>query len=78
MASSEAPSKVKVVIETVERIGIEFEQLEKCSVEVRNDIQKAMHETDKSIDTQRIINTISHLDKSLAYLRFIKHVETIR
>ncbi|XP_076644100.1 RAD50 interactor 1 [Halictus rubicundus] len=77
MASSEAPSKVKVVIETVERIGNEFEHLEKSSVEFRNDIQKAMHETDKSIDMQRIINTISHLDKSLAYLSFIKHVENI-
>ncbi|XP_031841131.1 RAD50 interactor 1 isoform X2 [Nomia melanderi] len=77
MASSEAPSKVKVVIESVEKIDTTFQQLEESSAQFRNDIQKALHETDKSIDMQRIINTISHLDKTLAYLNFIKHVESI-
>ncbi|KZC07326.1 PREDICTED: RAD50-interacting protein 1 [Dufourea novaeangliae] len=77
MASSEAPSKVKVVIESVEKITTEFQQLEIASTEFRNDIQKAMYENDKSLDMQKIINTISQLDKSLAYLSFVKYVENI-
>ena len=78
MASSEAPSKVKVVIESVERVSIEFQQLEESSIEFRDDIQKAILGNDKSLEMQRVINVISYLDKSLAYLNLIKYVEKIR
>ncbi|XP_076671393.1 RAD50 interactor 1 isoform X1 [Andrena cerasifolii] len=77
MASSEAPSKVKVVIENVERISIEFQQLEESSIEFRDDIQKAILGNDKSLEMQKVINVISYLDKSLAYLNLIKYVEKI-
>lgn len=78
MASSEAPSKVKVVIENVERISVEFQQLEESSIEFRDDIQKAILGNDKSLEMQKVINVISYLDKSLAYLNLIKYVEKIR
>lgn len=78
MASSEAPSEVKMIIENVERTSIEFQQLEKCSEEFRNNIQEIMCENDKNLNIQEIIDTISYLDKSLAYLHFIKYVENIR
>ncbi|XP_076179818.1 RAD50 interactor 1 [Ptiloglossa arizonensis] len=77
MASSEAPSEVKMIIENVERTSIEFQQLEKCSEEFRNNIQEIMCENDKNLNIQEIIDTISYLDKSLAYLHFIKYVENI-
>ncbi|XP_053982262.1 RAD50-interacting protein 1 [Hylaeus volcanicus] len=77
MASSEAPSKVKVVIQSVERISIEFEQLGKCSEKFRSSIQEITSEKGSNLDIQEIINTISYLDKSLAYLHFIKYVENI-
>lgn len=78
MASTEAPSKVKAVIESVEKISIEFLQLEKNSAEFRGNIQETMQENDKSFEMQKIIDVISYLDKSLSYLNFIKYVENIR
>lgn len=77
MASTEAPSKVKAVIESVEKISIEFQQLEKNSAEFRGNIQETMQENDKSFEMQKIIDVISYLDKSLSYLNFIKYVENI-
>ncbi|KOC70466.1 RAD50-interacting protein 1 [Habropoda laboriosa] len=77
MASTEAPSKVKAVIENVERISIEFQQLKEASTEFKDDIQQMMHENDKSLEMQKIIDVISYLDKSLSYLNFIKYVENI-
>ncbi|XP_043262177.1 RAD50-interacting protein 1 [Colletes gigas] len=77
MASSEAPSKVKVVIESVERTSIEFERLQKCSEEYRNDVQRVTSNNDSNLDVQKNVETISYLDKSLAYLNFIKYVENI-
>lgn len=78
MASSEAPSKVKAVIENVEKIDIEFQQLQKVFTEFRENIQETMHENDKSLEMQKIINVITYLNKSLSYLNFIKYVENIR
>lgn len=78
MASSEAPSKVKAVIENVEKIDIEFQQLQKAFIEFRENIQETMHENDKSLEMQKIINVINYLNKSLSYLNFIKYVENIR
>ncbi|XP_031369551.1 RAD50-interacting protein 1 isoform X3 [Apis dorsata] len=77
MASSEAPSKVKAVIENVEKIDIEFQQLQKVFTEFRENIQETMHENDKSLEMQKIINVITYLNKSLSYLNFIKYVENI-
>lgn len=78
MASSEAPSKVKAVIENVEKIDIEFQQLQKAFIKFRENIQETMHENDKSLEMQKIINVINYLNKSLSYLNFIKYVENIR
>ncbi|KAK1137114.1 hypothetical protein K0M31_001641 [Melipona bicolor] len=78
MASTEAPSKVKAVVESVEQISIEFQQLEKSSSEFKSDIEETMQENDKSLqEMQKIIDVISYLDKSLSYLNFIKYVEDI-
>ncbi|KOX69007.1 RAD50-interacting protein 1 [Melipona quadrifasciata] len=78
MASTEAPSKVKAVVESVEQISIEFQQLEKSSSEFKSDIEETMQKNDKSLqEMQNIIDVISYLDKSLSYLNFIKYVENI-
>ncbi|CAL7948671.1 unnamed protein product [Xylocopa violacea] len=77
MASTEATSRVKAVIESVERISIEIQQLEETCAEFRSDIEETMHEDDKSLEMQKIIDTISYLDKSLSYLNFIKYIENI-
>lgn len=78
MASSEAPSKVKAVIENVEKIDIEFQQLQKAFIEFKENIQETMQENDKSLEMQKIINVITYLNKSLLYLNFIKYIENIR
>lgn len=78
MVSSEAPSKVKAVIENVEKIDIEFQQLQKAFTEFRENIQETMQENDKSLEMQEIINVITYLNKSLSYLNFIKYIENIR
>lgn len=77
MASTEAPSKVKAVVENVEKVSIEFQQLQVAFEEYRNEIEETAHESDKSLEMQKIIDTISYLDKSLSYLNFVKHVEDI-
>ncbi|XP_061942142.1 RAD50-interacting protein 1 isoform X1 [Apis cerana] len=77
MVSSEAPSKVKAVIENVEKIDIEFQQLQKAFTEFRENIQETMQENDKSLEMQEIINVITYLNKSLSYLNFIKYIENI-
>lgn len=78
MASTEAPSKVKAVVENVEKIGLEFQQLEEISNEFKGSIQETMHENDKNLEMQKIIDVISYLDKSLSYLNFVKYIENIR
>ncbi|CAK9833013.1 RAD50-interacting protein 1 [Anthophora retusa] len=77
MASTEAPSKVKAVIESVERVSIEYQQLKEASLMFKDEIREMMHENDKSLEMQKIIDVISYLDKSLSYLNFIKYVENI-
>ncbi|XP_076248930.1 RAD50 interactor 1 isoform X2 [Calliopsis andreniformis] len=77
MASSEAPSKVKVVIENVEKVTVEFQEVEKSSVKFRDNIQNAILSLDKSFNMQEVISTINHLDRSLAYLKLIKCIENI-
>lgn len=49
MASTEAPSKVKAVIESVEKINTEFQRLEQTSVEFRSNVQETIHENEKSL-----------------------------
>lgn len=78
MASTEAPSKVKAVIESVEKIGIEIEQLQVSSGELSENIQEALHENDKNLELQDIVNKIGQLDKTLSYLNFVKCIEDIR
>lgn len=78
MASTEAPSKVKAVIESVENINTEFQRLEQSSIEFRSSVQETIHENDKTLNVQEIIDAISYLEKSLSYLNFIKYVEDIR
>lgn len=78
MASSEAPSRVKVVIENVEKISTEFQQLEESSTKFRDTIQETILESDNGFAMQDVINKINYLDKSLAYLNLIKCVENIR
>lgn len=77
MASSEAPSRVKVVIENVEKISTEFQQLEESSTKFRDTIQETILESDNGFAMQDVINKINYLDKSLAYLNLIKCVENI-
>ncbi|XP_012148254.1 RAD50 interactor 1 isoform X2 [Megachile rotundata] len=78
MASTEAPSKVKAVIESVEKINTEFQRLEQTSIEFRSNVQETIHENERSLKVQEIINSISYLEKCLSYLNFIKYVEDIR
>ncbi|XP_046142694.1 RAD50-interacting protein 1 isoform X2 [Osmia bicornis bicornis] len=77
MASTEAPSKVKAVIESVENINTEFQRLEQSSIEFRSSVQETIDENDKTLNVQEIIDAISYLEKSLSYLNFIKYVEDI-
>jgi len=78
MASTTAPSKVKPVIENVERISCEIEQLQESSATLRKQIEETFNENDKNLELQGVIDRIGQLDKSLSYLCFIKYIENIR
>lgn len=78
MASTTAPSKVKAVIEGVERVGCEIEQLQGISTDLRERIEETLSENDKNLELQEVIDQIGQLDKTLSYLYFIQYIENLR
>ncbi|XP_029170005.1 RAD50-interacting protein 1 isoform X2 [Nylanderia fulva] len=77
MASTTAPSKVKRVIENVERISEEVYLLHNYCADLTKKIEETFSENDKNIMLQESIDKIGQLDKSLSYLYFIKYIENI-
>lgn len=77
MASTTAPSKVKAVIESVERVGCEVEQLQETTTELGRSIEETFSKSDKNLELQEVIDKIGQLDKSLSYLRFVRYIENI-
>lgn len=77
MASTTAPSKVKAVIEGVERVGCEIEQLQGISTDLRERIEETLSENDKNLELQEVIDQIGQLDKTLSYLYFIQYIENL-
>ncbi|XP_012220909.1 RAD50-interacting protein 1 [Linepithema humile] len=77
MVSTTAPSKVKPVIENVDRISCEIEQLQESSRTLGQQIEETFNENDKNLELQGVIDKIGQLDKSLSYLYFIKYIENI-
>lgn len=78
MASTTAPSKVKVVVESVELVSCEVEQLRKTSADLSKQIEEAFSENDKNLKLQEVSDKIGQLDKLLSYLYLIKYIENIR
>lgn len=78
MASTTAPSKVKVVLESVEHVNSEVEQLQMTYNDLDKQIEEAFSENDKNLELQEVIDKIGQLDKALSYLYFIKYIENIR
>lgn len=77
MASTTAPSKVKAVVEHVERVNCEVEQLQETCLNLSKMIEETFSENDKNLELQEVIDKIGQLDKSLSYLHFIRHIENI-
>jgi len=78
MASTTAPSKVKAVVENVERINCEVEQLQETCADLSKKIKETFNENDKNLELQEVIDKIGLLDKSLSYLYFIRYIENVR
>lgn len=78
MASTTAPSKVKAVVENVERVNCQVEQLQETCLDLSKIIEEEFSEKDKNLELQEVIDKIGQLDKSLSYLYFIRYVENIR
>lgn len=78
MASTTAPSKVKAVVENVERVNYEVEQLQETCLDLSKMIKETFSENDKNLELQEVIDKIGQLDKLLSYLYFIKYIENIR
>lgn len=78
MASTTTPSKVKAVVENVERANYEVQQLQKTCLDLSKMIEETFSENDKNLEMQEVIDKIGQLDKLLSYLYFIKYIENIR
>lgn len=78
MASTTAPSKVKAVVENVERVNDEVKQLQDTCLNLSKIIGETFNENDKNLELQEVIDKIGQLDKSLSYLYFIRYIENIR
>ncbi|XP_066597447.1 RAD50-interacting protein 1 isoform X1 [Prorops nasuta] len=77
MASSEAPSKVKSVIQNVEDISAEIVLLCEAAATLHNEIEMTLAENEKNQKLKNIMDKIAELEKALSYLNFIKCIEEI-
>lgn len=78
MASTTTPSKVKAVVENVERINSEVKQLRDTCLKLSEMIEETFSEKDKNLELREVIDEIGQLDKSLSYLYFVRYIENIR